>query len=171
MCYKRGGRIIDFQKKMDLSFEIDESISRAQKAENLNNRLDMYHDIITKMETIENFNFDTLKQLEIITYDVSEIAKKHCVLNKEEVIEAHKKIQKYIKDFNKSNKGDLALLTIGNEISAFLHKFAFYIEFMQSDLIDKQNHPVKCRIEPVWILLALVALFGLYAALYQFFDL
>ena len=155
---------------MDISFEIDENISRAQNETNYDVKLDIYHNIITTMETLESFNLEIFNQLELITYDVSEIAKRNCVLNREELINAHHKVQKYIKQLKKPSRNDTTPLVMRGEMESFLDHYAFSIRFMKKDLADMREHPAHCHIEKTWIFLGLVALFGIFAALQQFFG-
>ena len=151
---------------MDFGFEIEAIISQAQNENDLVQRLDIYLDVITKILNNEIIDLHILSAIEQITFDLSEIAKKHRVLNQGEIVNGHKQVQKIIKETKNENTNDtLPLLAEQEHFFKFLSSYKYGVIFMQNDLHDIKTHTKRFKLQPIWILLIILSLFGLYAAI------
>ena len=153
---------------MEILYDIDEEITNAQQNPNILERLDQYYRILNQISKFDSYslNLTLLNQVERITYDLSEIAKKrYSVLNKDEIIQGHQRIRKMIKEYQNPESESISLLSFNKGFSAFLAKYSRGVLFMRDDINDQMKHPHQCHIDSMWILIAFVSISTVFLAI------
>lgn len=141
---------------MEIDFDIDESIEEARNIPEIIPRCEAYRNLLTRISETDTTSNEILNQLEKISFDLSEIAKKNRVLNMYDIMDGNKLIRGLINDSKKKRSDNKMLLGDRDKMKLFVEKYARSVNFMIKDLVDIKNHPTHTSITPILCIFALL---------------
>ena len=146
---------------MEIDFDIDESIDEARGIPEIIPRCEAYRNLLERISETDVTNNDILKQLELISFDLSEIARKNRVLNMYDIEDGNKLIRSLINDGKKKRSDNEYLLGDSDKMKFFVEKYVRSVNFMIKDLIDIKRNPEHISFTPIMWFVALIGFIAL----------